>query len=60
MPATHAPTTTTAASMATLLQAQQTAFRSAGAVSAATRKARLQCAIDMLVKYNDALCAAMG
>ena len=60
MPAPHAPTTTTAAAMAALLQAQQTAFRSAGPVSAATRKARLQCAIDMLVHYNDALCAAMG
>ena len=59
MPATHAPTTT-AAAMVTLLQAQQTAFRSAGPISAATRKARLQCAIDMLVKYSDALCAAMG
>ena len=41
MTATHAPTTPTAAAMATLLQAQQSAFRSAGAVSAATRIARL-------------------
>ena len=43
-----------------LLAAQQAAFRAEGPVDAATRKARLQRAIDMLVQYNDALCEAMG
>ena len=43
-----------------LLDAQQAAFRAEGAVSAETRKARLQRVIDMLVKHNDALCTAMG
>ncbi len=43
-----------------LLAAQQAAFRTEGAVNAATRKARLQRAIDMVVQYSDALCAAMG
>ncbi|SFA82173.1 coniferyl-aldehyde dehydrogenase [Collimonas sp. OK607] len=42
-----------------LLDAQRQAFVAAGAVSADERKARLQSAIDMLVKYNDLLCAAM-
>lgn len=44
----------------TLLAAQQAAFRSEGPVSAATRQARLQRAIDMLVKHCEALCQAMG
>ena len=43
-----------------LFDAQQAAFRAEGPVSAQTRKARLQRVIDMLVKHNDALCAAMG
>lgn len=43
-----------------LLAAQQAAFRAEGAVSAATRRDRLQRVIDLLVKHNDALCAAMG
>ena len=43
-----------------LLAAQQAAFRAEGPVSAATRRARLQRVIDMLVKHNDALCDAMG
>ena len=60
MTAINTPTTGSAASMAALLQAQQSAFRAAGPVSAATRQQRLQRAIDMLVKYSDALCAAMG
>jgi coniferyl-aldehyde dehydrogenase len=53
-------TTTTTSSIRSLLDAQQAAFRAEGPVSAATRQARLQRAIDMLVKHNDALCAAMG
>ena len=52
---THAATPTRS-----LLDAQQTAFRAEGAVSAETRKARLQRVIDMLVRHNAALCAAMG
>ncbi|MEP6965307.1 MAG: aldehyde dehydrogenase family protein, partial [Polaromonas sp.] len=47
-------------SLPTLLAAQQAAFRAEGPVSAATRQARLQRVIDMLVKHNDALCDAMG
>lgn len=43
-----------------LLAVQQAAFRAEGPVSAATRQARLQRVIDMLVKHNDALCEAMG
>lgn len=42
-----------------MLDAQQSAFAAEGPVSAAVRKARLQSAIDLLVQYNDALCAAM-
>lgn len=45
---------------AALLAAQQAAFRQEGPVDAATRRARLQAVIDMLVKHNDALCEAMG
>ncbi len=45
---------------AALLAAQQAAFRAEGPVSAATRQARLQRAIDMLVQRCDALCQAMG
>ncbi|WP_029527787.1 coniferyl aldehyde dehydrogenase [Polaromonas glacialis] len=47
-------------SLPALLAAQQAAFRAEGPVSAATRQARLQRVIDMLVKHNDALCDAMG
>jgi coniferyl-aldehyde dehydrogenase len=47
-------------SLRNVLAAQQAAFRAEGPVSAATRQARLQRVIDMLVKHNDALCAAMG
>lgn len=42
-----------------LLAAQQTAFRTEGHVSVATRKDRLQRVIDMLVKHCDPFCAAM-
>lgn len=42
-----------------LLDAQRTAFRREGPVTAATRRRRLQSAIDLLVKHCDALCAAM-
>lgn len=42
-----------------LLAAQQTAFRTEGPVSVATRKDRLQRVIDMLVKHCDPFCAAM-
>ncbi len=52
--------TTAQPSTRALLDAQQAAFRAEGAVSAATRKDRLQRVIDMLIKHNDALCAAMG
>lgn len=57
------PVASAAAAMApipALLAAQQAAFRAEGPVDAATRKARLQRAIDMLVKYSDELCTAMG
>ena len=47
-------------SLSALLAAQQAAFRAEGPVSAATRQARLQRVIDMLVAHNDALCDAMG
>lgn len=47
-------------SIRALLDAQQAAFRAAGPVGAATRQARLQRVIDMLVQHNEALCAAMG
>ena len=43
-----------------LLAAQQAAFRAEGPVTVATRQARLQRVIDMLVQHNDALCDAMG
>ena len=46
-------------SLPSLLAAQQTAFRTEGPVSAATRKDRLQRVIDMLVKHCDPFCAAM-
>ena len=52
--------TSSLAALPALLAAQQAAFRAEGPVSAATRQARLQRAIDMLVKHNDALCDAMG
>ncbi|HMZ00101.1 MAG TPA: aldehyde dehydrogenase family protein [Burkholderiaceae bacterium] len=57
---TPATAPATAASTRTLLDAQQAAFRAEGAVSAATRRARLQRVIDMLVQHADALVAAMG
>ena len=57
MTASIAPCSTPTAA---LLAAQQAAFRTEGPVSAATRQARLQRAIDMLVKHCDALCQAMG
>jgi coniferyl-aldehyde dehydrogenase len=47
-------------SIRALLDAQQAAFRAEGPVSVATRQARLQRVIDLLVRHNDALCAAMG
>lgn len=46
-------------SLPELVALQQAAFRSEGPVSAATRKDRLQRAIDMLVKHCDPFCAAM-
>ncbi|MGV8805842.1 MAG: coniferyl aldehyde dehydrogenase [Polaromonas sp.] len=57
MPDSHSLATP---SLPALLAAQQAAFRAEGPVSAATRQARLQRVIDMLVKHNDALCEAMG
>lgn len=42
-----------------LLQLQQAARLAEGAVSAETRKDRLQRAIDMLVRHRDALCEAL-
>lgn len=54
------PESVAAPSLSALLAAQQAAFRAEGPVSAATRQARLQRVIDMLVKHNDALCDAMG
>lgn len=42
-----------------LLDGQRRAFAAEGAVSAATRRARLQQVIDMLVEHADALCEAM-
>lgn len=43
-----------------LLGAQRRAFQNEGPVSAATRRARLQRAIDMLITHSDVLCAAMS
>ncbi|AQV98329.1 coniferyl aldehyde dehydrogenase [Cupriavidus necator] len=51
------PGTITTASLA--LTAQREAFVAAGPVDVATRKARLQRVIDMLVSHSDALCQAM-
>jgi coniferyl-aldehyde dehydrogenase len=42
-----------------LLDGQRRAFAAEGAVSAASRRARLQRTIDMLVEHADALCEAM-
>lgn len=49
----------TPAQLASCLAAQQQAFRAAGAVDAATRRRRIQTAIDLLVKYHKPLVAAM-
>lgn len=43
-----------------LLDRQRAAFRAEGPVSAATRQGRIQRVIDLLVKHNDDLCAAMA
>ncbi|MBP0047435.1 aldehyde dehydrogenase family protein [Marinobacterium sp. AK62] len=51
---------TTPAGIQTLLDAQQQAFNREGAVSADTRKARIQQVIDLLVDHCDALADAMG
>ncbi|MBV0934373.1 aldehyde dehydrogenase family protein [Marinobacterium weihaiense] len=51
---------TTPAGIQTLLSRQQQAFNQAGTVSAATRKARIQQVIDLLVEHCDALADAMG
>lgn len=51
--------TVAAATIRTLLDVQRQAALKQGEVSAEQRQARLQSAVDMLVKYNDALCAAM-
>lgn len=45
--------------LATLLAAQKQAFIAAGAVDSATRRRRIQTAIDLLVKYHKPLAAAM-
>ena len=45
--------------LAQMLALQQAAFRSAGAVDAATRRRRIQSAIDLLVKYHKPLVEAM-
>ena len=52
--------TTPTSPAAALLAAQQAAFRNEGPVPASVRKQRLQSVIDMLVRYADPLCAAMG
>jgi len=49
----------TPAQLASCLAAQQQVFRAAGAVDAATRRRRIQTAIDLLVKYHKPLVAAM-
>jgi coniferyl-aldehyde dehydrogenase len=43
-----------------LLDAQRAAFVAAGPVDLATRQSRVQRVIDMIVKFNDPLCEAMG
>ena len=45
--------------LAALLAAQKQAFTAAGAVDAATRRRRIQTAIDLLVKHHKPLVAAM-
>ncbi|HET8764165.1 MAG TPA: coniferyl aldehyde dehydrogenase [Rhodanobacter sp.] len=60
MPTVPSGTTATAPGAASLLAAQRAAFRAEGPVLASVRRARLQRAIDMLVKFADPLCAAMG
>ena len=45
--------------LASLLAAQKQAFIAAGAVDSATRRRRIQTAIDLLVKYHKPLAAAM-
>lgn len=52
--------TTASPSIRALLDTQQAAFRAEGPVTAETRRDRLQRVIDLLVKHNEALCAAMG
>ncbi|NMG76481.1 aldehyde dehydrogenase family protein [Aromatoleum diolicum] len=49
----------TVANLAELLARQKAAFTAAGPVSAAERLSRVQSVIDLLVKYHDALAAAM-
>ncbi|GAA0680129.1 coniferyl aldehyde dehydrogenase [Marinobacterium maritimum] len=51
---------TTPSGIHALLDTQQQAFNRAGAVSAETRKARIQQVIDLLVDHCDALADAMG
>jgi len=51
--------TTTVAGLSDLLRQQRQAFDTAGAVSAADRRRRLQTAIDLLVKYHKPLVQAM-
>ncbi|GAA0796151.1 coniferyl aldehyde dehydrogenase [Marinobacterium sediminicola] len=51
---------TTPAGIHALLDVQQQAFNREGAVSAETRKARIQQVIDLLVDHCDALADAMG
>lgn len=43
-----------------VLDRQRAAFQAEGPVSAATRQGRIQRVIDLLVRHNDELCAAMG
>ena len=52
--------TTPTSPAAALLAAQQAAFRNEGPIPASVRKQRLQSVIDMLVRYADPLCDAMG
>ena len=53
---THEHTT---AALAGMLAAQKAAFTAAGAVDGATRRRRIQTAIDLLVKYHTPLVAAL-
>ena len=51
---------TTDASIRSVLDLQRAAFTAEGPVSAEIRQGRIQRVIDLLVRHNDELCAAMG